>query len=187
MIVTVARYRTIAADTVTPDLVATDALEFAAELLEEDLGRPLDEAERTETMWLDRAGWVWPRANPIISVATPGWIPEGDLLRPAVAWQPTGDILLGHPEATVDITYTGGWVERTANPAAPNRLPASIEADLAWAAHALTHRNSLASSVPAGATSVRLGDVSVSFGPGGAAAELDMTIRWSRRTMRWRR
>ncbi|MBP8949638.1 MAG: hypothetical protein KBG73_12420, partial [Candidatus Promineofilum sp.] len=45
--------------------------------------------------------------------------------------------------ATVSVTYTGGWVERTANPSATNRLPVSLEYDLAHAAYPLAAYNPL--------------------------------------------
>lgn len=184
MIVTVARYRAVTNDNLTAQSVVEFALDDAVALLEDDLGRPLAAEERTETMWRDRAGWLRPAAVPIVSVATAGWTKDGDHLRPTVTWQPAHDPFTSI-DSTVEITYTGGWVERSANPSAPNQLPASIELDLCWAAHALCHADELARSAPAGATSLRLGDVSVTFGGTGPRTALDATVRWSRRTMRW--
>jgi hypothetical protein len=93
----------------------------------------------------------------------------------------------------VDLTYTGGWVERTANPDATNRLPIFIEADLAWAAYQIARpaRAAAALDIPEGATSLTLGDAAVSFGPKGAVATApaEARIKWSPRTLgyKWMR
>ncbi len=183
MLVTVERYRSITRDYSTQASAVAEAIEAAAEDLAEALDRPLAEAERTESMTPTRDGWLWPRATPI--VAAPERTINGLGLEPA--WNPW-------PCTTaVDVTYTGGWVERSANPAATNRLPLCIEEDLAWAA-----RRSLCpdadgidvAAIPAGAISVRLGDAGVTFGPGGAPGSAAGSERagrkWSRRTLGYR-
>lgn len=90
------------------------------------------------------------------------------------------------PDA-IEVTYTGGYVERTANPDAPNRLPACIQRDIALAAQALG-QTATTSGYPVGAESVRLGDAAVTFGEGGAPARSDLVDGcWSRETLRYRR
>lgn len=182
-LVTVARYQAITGDTGTAAASVSALVEEAVDMLEEDLGRPIESAERTEVMWYDRAGFVYPLALPI--TAAVGWTIEGTALR-------DGTVAVTSPwpgsTETVSVTYTGGFVERTANPGAANVLPAHIERDLAWAAYALGHADQVAAGVPAGARSVAVGDVSVSFGAEGADGSADdMRIRWSRATRRHHR
>jgi hypothetical protein len=184
MLVTVARYRAITGDYSTQASAVSAAIERAEEDLTEVLERPLAEAERTERMTPTRDGWLWPKATPIV-VATDHTI-NGLGLEPAwssSSW-PCRD--------AVDVTYTGGWVERTANPSAPNRLPLCIEEDLAWRARAIVCPDADGIDlfqIPAGATSVRLGDAAVSFagtGTPGAARSEAGGRRWSRRTLGYR-
>jgi len=175
-LVTFARYRAITGDIETTEAAVTARIELAIDRLEEVLDRPLESAERTETMWPTRDGKLWPRATP---VTDPGDYTVDGL---ALKWAVPGVDMFG--SATVDVTYTGGWVERTANPTATNRLPPCIEEDLAWAAYALLHPAPTL-DVPAGATAVSVGDVSVSFA-GGAPGANRSGIRWSRRTLAYR-
>jgi hypothetical protein len=180
MIVTVERYQAITGDTTTAASAVSARIEEAVDLLEEELDRPLEETERTEIMWPSRDGiWLWPRATPIMVAA--GYKIEGNGLRSAgLGWLGNDPFLT---DRTVTVTYTGGWVERTANPAATNRLPVHIERDLAWVAYALGHPNVIAQQIPAGASSVRLGDVAISFaGAAGSRTVDEMSIRWSQRT-----
>jgi hypothetical protein len=174
-LVTIARYRAITGDTATDAVTASAAIELAEELLADVLDRELASVERTETLWPTRDGYVWPSCVPI-TVAT-GYTIDGDGL--------VGVLGPAWPDITgsVDVTYTGGWVERTANPTAPNRLPSYLERDLAFAARALVAPE--VAQYPAGATSVSLGDASVSFGPDGAPAP-GSGVRWSRATLRHR-
>jgi hypothetical protein len=182
-LVTVDRYRAITGDAGTSAELVTARVEEALGMLEEDLGRPIESAERTEVMWYDRAHYLYPQAVPITAAA--GWTIEGNALRDG-----TVDVVNPWPasQETVTVTYTGGYVERTANPSAANRLPVHIERDLAFAAYALGHADSIAASVPSGARSVAVGDVSVSFGATGVTGSTDdLRIRWSRATLRYRR
>jgi len=174
-LLTDARYRTITGDnSSTTEDVAT-AIADATDLLADALDRELEEAERTETLWPTRDGYVWPTCVPIM-VAT-GYTIDGDGL--------TGVLGPGWPDATgsVDVTYTGGWVERTANPNAANRLPSYIERDLALATQSLLAPSP--QQYPVGATSVRLGDAAITFGPDGAPRDAN-AVRWSRATLRHR-
>lgn len=176
-LVTVARYRAITGDTDTTEGIVSARIELAIDRLEEVLDRPLESAERTETLTPTRDGKLWPSAVP---VTDPGDYTVDGL---ALKWAVPGVDMFG--STTVDVTYTGGWVERTANPTAVNRLPACIEEDLAWAAWSLGHSDDVVQA-PAGATAVQLGDVSVSFGPNGAPGVNRSGIRWSRRTLAYR-
>ncbi|QQS25155.1 MAG: hypothetical protein IPM43_01825 [Actinomycetota bacterium] len=170
-LVTVARYRAITGDTATTASTVTARIEDAVDLLEEVLDRPLESAERTEALTPTRDGKLWPRAVP---VTDPGdYTVDGLALKGGM-----------FGSTTFTVTYTGGWVEPSADPSATNRLPVCIEEDLAWAAHALIHPGP-GLDVPAGATSVQLGDVSVSF-RGGAPGVNRSGIRWSRRTLAYR-
>ncbi len=184
LLVTVARYRVITGDTTTAASAASAAIEDATSLLSEALGRPeaLKSEARTETMHVDTAGVVRPLAVPV-TVAAGYDFDTAALYGASPDSTPFRGIEASDLPATVSVTYTGGWVERTANPSAANRLPSAMEIDIAHAAYRLTHPT--IGSVPAGASSVSLGDASVSYGPSGAPSGADVT--WSRQTMRWRR
>lgn len=177
-LLTVVRYRAITGDTATSDGTVTARVEDAEDLLIDALGRELASEERTETMWPDRGGHLWPTCTPI-SIAT-GYTIDGHGLIGVFgpAW----------PDQTgaVSVTYTGGWVERSANPTAANRLPVYIEHDLAWATYALVSPDTAAAQYPAGAVSVRLGDAAVAFGPDGPPRPGAAAVKWSRRTLRHR-
>lgn len=188
MIVTVQTYQTTTGDTSTWDATVSARLEAAQERLEEVLDRPLAQAVRSEVMIPYRDGSLSPRVTPI--VAADGWTLDGDrliLLYPNAL----GGALTWWPALGPTVTYTAGWVERTANPTAPNRLPLCISDDLCWVAWHLGHPvdPAVLSSLPAGATSVQLGDASVSFGPGGAPSISGRNlsaVRWSPATLRHR-
>lgn len=174
MLLTAARYQAITGDKATNQIAVTAAVELATERLEDALGRELASAERTESLWPDRGGWLWPTVTPITACAD--YTIDGNGL--------IGVFGPGWPDETgrVPVTYTGGWVERSANPSAANRLPTYIEDDLAWATWALLHPDTSATQYPAGATAVRLGDASVTFGPDGPPRP-GTGIKWSRRTL----
>lgn len=175
-LLTVARYEAITGDETAEN--PTAAIAEAVELLEDYLDRPLELAERTETLRPDRRGRLWPRATPI----TDGGDYEIDGLA-LVGASPFGPALgFVDPATSLSVTYTGGWTAST--------LPACIGRDLAWAAYRLSHPPDLAAATayPEGATSVRLGDAAVTFGPGGAGAvgTGDTTGWWSKRTRAYR-
>jgi hypothetical protein len=172
--ITALRYAEITGDT---DSYATDVtarIEEAVEMLEDYLDRPLESDERTEAMRPDRHGRLWPKATPI----TDG----GDYEIDGLALLSASPFAIGFigSEVTVEVTYTGGWTADT--------LPSCIERDLAFAAYRLLHPPTLGSSeFPDGATSVRLGDAAVTFGPGGAGVVAgDTDSWWSRRTRAYR-
>lgn len=174
MMLTEARYRAITGDTATNTVAITAAIELVVERLEDELHRELAEAERTEDMWPDRGGWLWPAHVPITACAE--YVIDGHGL--------IGTFGPGWPDQTgkVSVTYTGGWVERSANPDATNRLPTYIEDDLAWNARTLLHPDTSATQYPQGATSVRLGDAAVTFGADGPPRP-GSVMQWSRKTL----
>lgn len=185
-LVTTLRYGAITGDVTTAASAVSALIDEATDMLAEELGRPLTSQERTETMWPSRDGrWVFPLAVPI--TVAEGYRIEGDGLRSTA---PFANVTSAPFESTdtVSVTYTGGFVEPTANVGEPNALPRHLERDIAWAAYALGHVDEILSSIPAGATSISVGDLSVSFGPGASGASNDdMTIKWSRVTRRHRR
>jgi hypothetical protein len=174
-VLTIARYRAITGDTATESATVSARIEDAEELLADALDRELEQATRTERLWPTRDGYLWPSCLPLISAT--GYTIDGYGL--------VGTFGPGWPDETgaVDVTYVGGWVERSANPTAPNRLPAYIERDLAYCTYTLC--NPSLAQYPEGATSVRLGDAAVTFGPDGAPG-LGESFCWSTRTMRHR-
>jgi hypothetical protein len=175
-LLTVARYRAITGDIDTANATVSALIDEAEELLADALERPLESAERTERLWPDRNGMLWPRATPITDPG--GFTQDGLGLK---RWPFPNVFTAG--DGAVEVTYTGGWVERSANPSATNRLPVCVERDLAFAAQRLATADG--SSFPPGATSVTLGDASVSFGPDGAPSG-PQGPQWSRQTLRYR-
>lgn len=182
MLVTIERYRAITGDRANQDVAVTAAIEQAEEELADDLGRPLAEGAYSEYMVPTRDGMLWPKATPIVTAEGYSIVDGVGLCRSYGVWS----------SGPATIAYTGGWVERTANPTAPNRLPTCIEEDLAWRARAIVCPDADGidlSEIPAGATSVRLGDAAVGFGGSGAPARARSEAgppRWSRRTLAYR-
>lgn len=186
--ITAVRYAAITGDTDTAASAVEEAVVEAVELLEEELGRPLANAERTESMRPDRQGRLWPRATPITDSGD--YETEGLALLSA----PFGWPSIVNPTGTVSVTYTGGWADPTADGFDPDgdnppTLPQCIQRDLAWAAYRLLHPVAPGASVaPAGATSLRLGDAAVTYGPDGAPDGIggDTCTWWSTRTRHYR-
>jgi hypothetical protein len=174
-LLTITRYRAITGDQASPAILVSARIEDAQDQLTEALGRAgVEQASYTERLRPDRAGMVWPTVTPILTA--PGWTIDGHgLLAGPVVLDDVG---------TISVTYTGGWVERSANPSATNRLPACIEEDLAWAVRSMVTSTN-ATGFPQGAVSVTLGDASVNFGPNGAPAPGAQRVTWSRRTLRY--
>ena len=159
-----ATYATVTGDTTSGNTAVEDALADATALLEEKLERKLAEQEVTERLLPDGEGRLYPTVTPIVSA--PGFT-------------------LYDPRAAV--TYTGGYVERSANPDAANILPKHVEIDLCWAAYTLLHPASLAAiqATPAGATSRSVGDASLTLRQGAPENPGDtVDITWSRATLR---
>jgi len=181
MLVTVLRYRSITGDQVTGDEAVSARIEEATELLEGELGRPLEQAERTERMQPTRDGLLWPLATPL--VAATDYTIDGHGLTGASVFG--YDFIRGGTMTAIDVTYTGGWLERTANPSSAFRLPVHIERDIAFAAQALG-QTPTPLAVPAGASSVSLGDASVTFKDGYHPDPADAGVSWSKETLGYR-
>jgi hypothetical protein len=183
-LVTIATYTAITGDWDCEAAAASARLEEAVELLEDALDRKLEHGTHTELLRPDRDGYLWPRVVPI--TAATGYTIDGDGIYGTIG------PVFGDITGRVSATYSGGFVERTANPNATNALPKYIERDICFAALALKQVDPdrdgnviVAATYPAGATSVRLGDAAVTFGPGGPPRPED-AVQWSRRTLRWR-
>lgn len=172
-LVTVERYRLVTGDQSTAASAVSAAIEEAVDVLSEDLGWQIESAERTETLTvLD--GRVYPSSVPITAV------PSGQSIdgHAVIGAAPFGQDFItegaDEGETRSSLTYTGGWTSST--------VPAGVARDLAWAAYGIL-RPETATSVPDGATSVRLGDASVTFA--GPQARSRAGLSWSAKTMRW--
>lgn len=188
LLVTVARYQTLTGDTATAASAASAAIEDATAMLAETLGRPqaLKSESRTETMNVGRNGDLRPLAVPVTAVTGYDSFTTHTIYgASADATIPLG--LLGTDvPSTVEITYTGGWLERIAAGSVPNALPAYMERDIAVAAYQILRPGTML-AVPAGVSSASVGDASVSYGASGAPGGGSSRISWSAETLRWRR
>lgn len=180
MLISVTRYQSITGDTTSATGVVETAIEDAQQLLEERLRRPLETAQRTERMRQYPDGRVYPAATPITAGPT-GSTTYGVALADAA---PAGSFLQPADEY-VDVTYTGGFDPAETDRSAVTYVPVELQRAVAWAAKALL--SSPPSAAPAGATSITVGDVSVSYGPGGAPSSGEVVFdaglvrRWRRR------
>jgi len=175
-------YRAVTGDTATAEVDVEQALADATALLEEKLERKLAEQEITERLLADGEGRLYPTVTPIVSA--PGYTVYGDVIVGGPFWASPGFTLY---DPRVSVTYTGGYVERSANPTAANILPKHVEIDLCWAAYTLLHSTELAAlqGSPVGVASKAVGDASVSYrsnAPENPGDALDAT--WSRATLR---
>lgn len=168
-LVTVARYRVITLDTTSADAAVTAALESALGTVEDELDRHLVSAERTETYRIYRDRRVYPKAYPVTDAGTATIDPGGRSLRDMSPDSTPGvfDAWSDSNPPTVEITYTGGYTAST--------LPETLAQEIAWRANDLLNAGQVsASSVLANASSMTVGDASVSFsssnGGGGVAA-----------------
>lgn len=187
MLVTVSRYRDITGDYDSASAVAEDALTDAQALLEDHLGRPLETGTRTERCRIfaeGRGHAVYPAATPITSVTTPA---SASIVGHAVLGSSalTGPpYFLTDPDGFASITYVGGY-DPTAVAGDADYLPVTLQRAIAWAAKALVDPTNFA-AVPTGATSASVGDVSLTWGPGGSPAQGEIVFG-SKLVRRWRR
>jgi hypothetical protein len=171
-VITDERYTQITGDTGTVDTDIAQAITDATALLEDYLRRPLAEAERTEAMIPDRAGMLWPKATPILTAT--GYTIDGLAIRSA---GPFGFPSWIDPDPSISITYTGGWADERVVDFDPaehdNLLPFTLARDIAFAAYRLLHPTiSQTAGIIGGATSVSLGDASISgAGLGGESTD----------------
>lgn len=190
-LLTIGRYRIITGDTTSASAVIEDAIEDATALLEEDLGgRKLESAERTERLKIYYStvfagGRVYPTHTPVTAVTDDDYEIVTPSTLAGVSPDTTDNPFFGAVEPHASVTYTGGFVERTANVGDSNVLPAYVEYDLAWAAHSILRPSEL-TAVPAGATSIRVGDLSVGYA-NPTSSRTKSSARWSDHTLKLRR
>lgn len=189
-LLTIGRYRIITGDTTSASAVVEDAIEDATALLEQDLRRKLESDEYEERLKIHYAtsfagGRVYPSVTPVTAVGDDDHEIVTTTTLQGVSPDTNDNPFFGAYEPHATVTYTGGYVERTANVGDSNVLPPYVEYDLAWAAHSLLRPSEL-TSVPAGATAVRVGDVSVNYGSP-TSSRAKSSTRWSDATLRLRR
>lgn len=189
MLVTVARYQVITGDTTSATAEVEQALTDAQRLLEDDLGRQLETATRTERCAVctdPESGQTvaFPTVTPITSVTNPS---GAEVVFDIVYGVTPASVPLSTVSTMVrplyaDITYVGGLDPAQTDPAALDYVPGFIERDLAWVAWQLLRPGRVA-QVPAGAARVRTGDASVTF----ARPQSPSTagIDWSPATLQW--
>lgn len=186
-VVTIARYRDITGDETSASAVIEDALVDAQALLEEDLRRPLGTGTRTERCRIfaeARGAAVYPAATPIASVSSPSGtsiVGHAVLGGTPLTGPP---YFLTDPDGFATVTYVGGY-DPTAVAGDADYLPVTLQRAIAWAAKAIIDPDAFA-PVPAGATSASVGDVSLTWGPGGSPAQGEVTFSPSL-VRRWRR
>lgn len=176
-VVTTAQYRAITGDITTPDGDVTVALANAQEAIEDYLRRKLELGARTEICEVAYpSGFVYPLVTPIISVSDPSdtQVIDGQYLDTAGDDYPyptgfsswiRGTRAYNGRTARTTITYIGGWDSTT--------LPYGLRSALVDYAYAKTVG---ATPFVAGATSVSLGDASVSFGTSAPDHQLDLLV-----------
>lgn len=180
MLISIARYREITGDSTTASAVVETAIEDAQSTLEDRLRRPLEQAARTERLRVFPDGRVYPRATPIISAAA-----GADIYGNAIVdGTPAGTFL--EPDDYAEVTYTGGYDPAETDLSAVDYVPVELQRAVAWAAYGIL-RPTDGPQAPPGATSVTVGDVSVTYGPGGAPAAGEVEFdRGLIRRWRWR-
>ena len=170
MLLTFIDYQALTGDTT---LASADfaTLEPRAEgLLADRLGRAqCEQGTIVEPLLADRTGRFYPTCTPLVSAT--GYEVDGATL--------TG----GSGSELATVTYVGGWTPVGQDQTGRTTVPSSVLADLAQAVRTLSKP---AGATPVGATSVRVGDVGVSYGPAGAPATGGADgVRWSAATLRY--
>lgn len=154
-LVTVERYQQVTGDSTTDETLVQERLDRAQRKVEEYLRRPLASEERTERVMLRyRPGGVlsgayaaYPKVTPVTDVADGLTIDGSAVLGLSGTWLSWWE----ESEQWAELVYTGGWTAET--------LPETIAENIIRLAHAAGNP----ALVPAGATSVSVGDASVSF------------------------
>lgn len=188
MLISVTRFDEITgSDSSAPSASAAAAASIidAQRLLEEMLGRGLELGERTERIKVFADGAMYPRVTPLVSVPDGAEIEGGAV----VGGAPSGSFLTrsAYTPTHTTLTYTGGYDPAEDDLAAATYVPIEIQRAIAWAALALL-TDEAEFDVPAGATSVSVGDVSIAWGPGGSPGRGDLVFPHSiMRRYRWRR
>lgn len=184
MICSQADYRRITGDYESYDGYVDTALVAAQSVFEQRTRRFFEEDDRTETLTVKRDGSVYPHALPITVVTSPASLTiQGTALNgyawwldPTINWTGDWPYYTRDRRPQVVVTYTGGYAD--------DEMPAEVKSAVAeLAASYLTPTP--ASLVPAGATSVRVGDVQVQgdyLNPDAIPATVRAAIKkWKRR------
>lgn len=155
-------YQMVTTDRTSGVSAVVEALNDALTLIEERLDRTLPHGEHTETLRVSSTGMVYPKGSPITAVSDPavsatsiqgaGVLVGSVDLYPAVNWS---DSL----PAAVTLTYTGGYTIDGAG--GTTKLPIKLRNAICRAAYNVLHATPLV-GVPAGATSVHVGDAGFS-------------------------
>lgn len=169
-VVTLHRYRDITGDRVTDDATVTARIEEAQGLIEDELGRLLDSAERTETLPLtfEYGSWrAYPAVTPVTAVGAGETFTIEDTV--TLANVTIDDTAFWGSAVPVEgtITYTGGYTTAT--------VPKQLERAIAQLAHALAPQAAMA-GVPTGATSLHVGDVSIGLSRPTGVGEIDALV-----------
>lgn len=186
VLVSVDRYQVITGDTDSATAQVETAIGDAADLLADELGWPgviLD--DYTETLPLAQDPWTgvliaFPTVRPVHSEAN-GLTVRDDVVYGATPVSSPSFYGLASPPVATTLTYSAGWA---ADGTGRAKTPAGVERDVAWVAHMLLHPTDRL-QVPAGASSVQLGDARVSFAAPVAPGQAG--IVWSKATRAWRR
>lgn len=155
--VTVAAYQVRTGDTTSAASSVSAALLEAESLISEDLRRDLPLDTRTESMIIRALGRLYPRAWPITACTSN--VIDGRTLLGGMPDMQQFVVMIGVPgyiKPRATVTYTGGFDAST--------LPVALAHAIYDLAGAVLSRSAV--SVPAGATSVSVGDVSISFASG---------------------
>jgi hypothetical protein len=169
----------------TDESIVNQAVDKATKLLEERLGRGLSYGTYTERLPVYTVAGtftVFPSVTPLAAVLTNG-TGRGDQIADVDldadngqgfgVWNPASG-----ENRYATVTYLAGFT--------PDSLPESIIRDIC--ACALRDLQDAAPSViPVGASSVRVGEVALSFGANGAPASAAGGFEWSSDTLRWRK
>lgn len=163
------RYVQLTGDSVTASALVEAAVADAESMVAEHLKRPLESAERIEWLRVDVDGRVYPRAIPVTSVSasSTGVLEDDRTIRDATAdlsflIERNADLGTGYlvDQPLAAVTYTGGWTSDTA--------PVRLLRVIARAAYNLANPNVAQDAALANSTARKTGDVSVSYGAGGA-------------------
>lgn len=179
MLLETSYYRRITGDAATPDNAVATAASAAQDLLVDELGRGIEEAERTEDCLIYPDGTCYPSVTPITDA--PGLVVYNDTVYGAPPSVPAfvGLIDASAP-AHAEVTYTGGYTSAS--------CPECILRDLAWVAYAILNPAAVRGLAQTpGAQAVKVGDVAVTYPPGGGVpAAGEIGVRWSHATRRYR-
>jgi len=176
VLVSLAKYRKLTGESTSSDGDATAELLLSQQAVQEFLRRPIECAVRTETLRvLPPYGIVQPSATPLISVSVPTGLtvdPVSDTLSGTSALTFMGLGIFGldptDPYPRSIVTYVGGWLgddDYSAIVGSADTSHAGLPVKVRRAIAFITMTTfAPASVVPVGVTSVRNGDVSVTYG-----------------------